>query len=293
MKRRGFALLRNFRAFLRIAASSKGSLFGLIMVTGYVLMATVGPFVVPLDLVGRSTRYLPPSLEHLFGTDYIGRDIFAQIVHGSRDVLILTFEAAMMTIVISVILGTVAGMKGGRVDTLLTFVTDVMLTIPGFPLLIVIAASIKGGNMLVLGAALALVSWASPARAIRSQVLSLKRRDFVESSRCAGFNTLYIIFFDIIPLILPYVAVNTLLIMISAIYSLVGLALIGAIPWSECNWGVMINIAVNYAGALTDPRSLQYLLAPLLAIAILQISLIMLSHAVEVVFNPRLREAQT
>ena len=290
MKRRVFPILRDFRAFLRISASSKSSLFGLITVTGYVSMATVGPFLVPLDLVGRSARYLPPSLEHLFGTDYIGRDIFGQIVHGSRDVLLLAFAAAMMTIIISVILGTVAGMKGGRVDTLLTFITDVMLTIPGFPLLIVIAASIKGGSILVFAGALAIVSWAGPARAIRSQVLSLKRRDFVEASRSAGFNTLYIIFFDIIPLILPYVAVNTLLIMIGAIYSLVGLALIGAIPWSECNWGVMINIAVNYAGALTDPRSLQYLLAPLLAIAILQISLIMLSHTVEVVFNPRLRE---
>lgn len=261
------------------------------MVTVYVLMAAIGPFIVPLDLVGRSPRYLPPSVQHPFGTDYIGRDISAQIIHGARDVLLLAFVAAMMTIMISVILGTVAGMKGGRVDTLLTFVTDVMLTIPGFPLLIVIAASIKGGGgILVLSAALAIVSWASPARAIRSQVLSLKRRDFVEASRSVGFNTLYVIFFDIIPLILPYVAVNTLLIMMGAIYSLVGLALIGAIPWSECNWGVMISIAVNYAGALTDPRSLQYLLAPLGAIAILQISLIMLSHAVEVVFNPRLRE---
>jgi peptide/nickel transport system permease protein len=89
---------------------------------------------------------------------------------------------------------------------------------------------------------------------------------------------------------MPYVIINMLLITIGAIYSLVGLALIGAIPWSETNWGVMINIAVNYAGAITVPKALPYLLAPLGAIALLQVGLIMISQSLEEYFNPRLRE---
>jgi len=292
MKRRGSSTLRGLKRALRIIASDKSSLFGFIVVMGYILMATVGPFFVPLDLVGRSKPYQSFSLEHPLGTDYMGRDIFAQIVHGAKDVLLIAFVAASFTIVIAVVLGTVAGMAGGRVDAVLTFVTDVMLTIPGFPLLIVIAATVLRGsqNLLILGLALAFTHWATPARSIRAQVLSLKQRDYVEASRCIGFSNLRIMIYDIFPVLMPYIAVNLLLVMLGAVYSLVGLALIGAIPWSEVNWGVMINIAVNYAGSLSYPPALPYLIAPLVAIAFLQIGIITFSHSIEVIFNPRLRE---
>ncbi|RLB80291.1 MAG: ABC transporter permease [Deltaproteobacteria bacterium] len=284
-------ILREIKVLLRIYASSKSSLFGLTVVIGYIIMAAIGPYFIRLDLIGLDKPYQLPSLKHPFGTDYLGRDIFAQIVHGARDVLLLAFIASLITVAISVSLGTIAGIKGGKVDSCLMFITDMMLTIPGFPLLIVVTSLIKGtSNPLILGLIYAMVSWASPARAIRSQVLSLKRRDFVEASRCMGFSTLYIIYFDILPLIMPYVAVNLLLIMIGAIYSLVGLSLIGAIPWSECNWGIMINVAVNYAGALSVPKALPHLIAPLGMIILLQVALIMLSRSIEMIFNPRLRE---
>jgi len=292
MKRYGFSTFRGLKTALRIITSDKSSLFGFIVVMGYILMAIVGPFFVTLDLVGKSKRYLPPSLQHPFGTDYLGRDIFAQIVYGAKDVLVISFVAAIFTVAISVALGTTAGMTGGHVDAVLTFITDIMLTIPGFPLLIVIAATVLRGtsNILILGLALALTHWATPARSIRAQVLSLKQREYVEASRCMGFGNLRIMIYDIFPLLMPYIAVNMLLTMLGAIYSLVGLALIGAIPWSETNWGVMINIAVVYAGALSYPPSLQYLIAPLVTIAFLQVGIISFSHGIESVFNPRLRE---
>lgn len=123
-------------------------------------------------------------------------------------------------------------------DTILTIIIDVMLTIPSLPLQIVIAASIRGaGNPIILGLVLAITSWAAPARSIRSQVMSIKSRDFIEASRCLGVPKIKILISDILPIIMPYIMVCGLISFISAIYSIVGLAMIGVIPWSEMNWG--------------------------------------------------------
>ena len=102
----------------------------------------------------------------------------------------------------------------------------------------------------------------------------------------------FIILYDIMPQIIPYVATSTVLIMLSAIYNLIGLALIGAIPWSEVNWGIMINTATDFCGAPFYTPAMPYLLAPLGATALLQVALIMFSRSLEIIFNPRLRERE-
>ncbi|MCD6465689.1 ABC transporter permease [Candidatus Bathyarchaeota archaeon] len=293
MSRYYSGIVRNLKTFFRIVSSTKSSLFGFTIVVGYIIMALLGPYIVPLSLVGGTyEKWLPPSLEHPLGTDYLGRDIFAQVVHGAYEVLLLATVVAVFTVIMAVFMGTVAGISGGKIDAALTFITDVMLTIPSFPLLVVIATTFKRPNMFMLGLAMALVSWPSTARAIRSQVLSLKRRDFVEASRCMGISTPFIILYDIMPQIIPYVATSTVLIMLSAIYNLIGLALIGAIPWSEVNWGIMINTATDFCGAPFYTPAMPYLLAPLGATALLQVALIMFSRSLEIIFNPRLRERE-
>jgi len=263
----------------------------MIIVVAYIFIAFVGPYIVPVRFVGTFQHNLPPSLDHLAGTDYIGRDLFGFLVHGASEVLILSSLTALMTTLVAVIIGTVAGMSEGKIDAFLTFMTDVMLTIPGFPLLIVLTMIVRRSpSIFILAFVLALVSWPSRARALRSQVLTLKQRDFVEASRSVGFGTFRIIFFDILPALVPYIVITTMRAMINAIYSLVGLSLLGALPYNETNWGIIINTAVNRASALMIPKARHAMVAPLLGIVVLQVSIIMLSYSFEIIFNPRLRE---
>jgi len=284
-------ILESIVLFLRICRRNPQLVISLSIIAAYVITAAIGPYFIPLDLIGKNPPYLPPSLKHPLGTDHIGRDVLMQIIHGARDILILAGIGAGFTILFATIIGSIAGLLGGKVDAVLTTLTDIVLTIPSFPLQIVVAASIRGTtNPVILGLVIAFTHWAAPARSIRSQVMTLKNRDFVEASRCIGLNPFKILLLDILPLAMPYIIVNGLLALISAMYSTVGLALIGAIPWSEVNWGVMINTAANYTPALLSFNPIWYLLGPLLAIIIFQLAVIGLSNSVEVIFNPRLRE---
>jgi peptide/nickel transport system permease protein len=278
-------------SFLTICKNNISLSISIFIISIYIFMAIIGPYIIPLDLVGKNPPYLPPSFKHPLGTDHVGRDILMQIVHGSRDVLTLASIATLFTILFSIVIGSISGLLGGKIDLVLTTFTDIILTIPAFPLQIVIAASIRGAaNPVVLGLVIAFTSWASPSRSIRSQVMSIKNRDFVEASRAIGLNSFKILMIDILPLIAPYIIINGLIAFIQAIYSTVGLSLIGALPWSEVNWGVMINTAVNYTSALRDFNPLWYLLGPLLAIITLQLAVLQLSNNIEYLFNPRLRE---
>jgi len=284
-------MLENITLILRICRHNLLLTISMIVISTYIILAIVGPYFIPLDLIGKNPPYLPPSLQHPLGTDHIGRDVLMQIIHGARDILTLAGIGALLTILFATLMGSTAGLVGGKFDAVLTTIMDIVLTIPSFPLQIVVAASIRGAaNPVILGLVIAFTHWAAPARSIRSQVMSLKNRDFVEASRCIGLNSFKILFFDILPLTMPYIIVNGLLALISAMYSTVGLALIGAIPWSEVNWGVMINTAANYTPALLSFNPIWYLIGPLLAIIIFQLAVIGLSNSIEVIFNPRLRE---
>lgn len=284
-------MLEGITLFLRICRHNLLLTASLMVISTYVLVAIVGPYFIPLDLVGKNRPMQPVSLQHPLGTDHIGRDVLMQIVYGSRDILTLAGIGALFTVLLTTVIGSTAGLIGGKFDVVSTTVMDIVLTIPSFPLQIVVAASLRGvANPVILGLVIAFSLWAAPARSIRSQVMSLKNRDFVEASRSIGLHPFKILLFDILPLIMPYIVVNGLLALISAIYSTVGLALIGAIPWSEVNWGVMINTAVNYSPALISFNPIWYLLGPLLAIVVFQLAIIGLSNSIEVIFNPRLRE---
>jgi len=270
---------------------TKSSIVGVIIVVGYIFIAFVGPYVVPIRLVGTFEPNLPPSLDHLAGTDHLGRDLFGFIVHGAMQVIVLATMTSLITTFLAVTIGTAAGIVGGKANAFLTFCTDVMLTIPGFPLTIVLATMIRGSpNMLLLASVLAIIGWPAQARSIRSQVLSVKNRDFVEASRSVGLGTAYIIFFDILPSLAPYIVISTMRAMINAIYSLVGLSILGALPYDETSWGIIINRAINQGHALLVPAARTALIVPLVAIVILQISVILLSSSFEIMFNPRLRD---
>jgi len=253
-------------------------------------MAAVGPDIIPYDRTPRiRDRYLPPSWEHPLGTDYAGRETLAQIIHGSREVLTVAFLAAIITTTISFVIGIASGFLGGKTDTALMTGADIFLVIPSFPLLLIIVTSISR----VLSAPeiafiLSIVSWATLARAIRTQVLSLKEKEYIESAKCLGLSKVHILFNEILPNMLPYIAMSLVLSIVGAIYAQVGLYFIGAMPFVATNWGVMIQTALT-DGALINPKVWPYLFSPIMCLILIQTGFILFLNSLEEMFNPRLR----
>jgi peptide/nickel transport system permease protein len=170
-------------------------------------------------------------------------------------------------------------------------VADVFLTIPSFPLLVVLTGYLKVNEPLPMAGVLSIAAWAGLARAIRAQVLTLAQRDFVEAARIAGLSRTHIIFRELLPNMAPYIAMNFVLAFTGAIYAEVGLFLLGVAPFTATNWGVMLNFAVTQAGALYSTSSMWYLIAPMACIILLQVGSVLFVRALEEVFNPRLRAA--
>ena len=253
-------------------------------------MATVGPEVVPLNLkTDFSQRYKPPSFQHPLGTDYGGRDIFQQIVHGSRDVLTIAALAAMYAITIAVTIGILSGLLGGIVDAILTGLTDIFLTIPSFPVMMAIAAVFEVRDPFSFAAILAIWMWAGLARSIRAEVLSLKQKEFIEAARILGLGTSHIVFREILPNIMPYIVINFITMIRSAITASVGIMFLGIVPFKITHWGVMLYMAMFQYGAVYVPEGIYYALAPLFCIVLLEYGAISLAHGLDEIFNPRLK----
>lgn len=277
---------------LRIMSYNKVGFIGFIIVILIFLMSFIGPYFVPLDTETKVDQiYQPPSAEHWFGTDHQGRDIFSQIVNGGKDVLIVALLAGGLSTIIAVTFGTISGFVGGRADTAIMAVTDIMLTIPQIPLLLILASLIQFENVASLGLLLGLLSWPALLRAVRAQALSLKERDFVEAARSLDLGTNHIVFREIVPNMMTYIIISFALAMTGAIYAQVALVLFGLVPFSGSNWGVMLSLAW-VRGAIFFKDSIWYIMMPILAIVILQLSVVTTTRSLELVFNPRLRSGE-
>lgn len=278
-----------FSDLWRILRHDVAALIGGVVVLIYILTAIFGPMLVTLDDQQDPTKaYLPPSGEHWLGTDALGQGVFEQIVIGTRPIMIVGVLAAVVTVAIGVIVGLWSGYVGGVTDQIIMRVTDVFLTIPGLPLIIVLSAVIRTTNPFILACVLSITAWAGLARAIRSQALSLRSSDFVEAATLQGVSLGNMIGRQLLPNVGPYVAIHFLMAITGAIYAQVGLFMLGIAPISGTNWGIMINLAMAQ-GALYTTDSVWYLLSPMAAIVILQVAFVFFSRALDTVFNPRLR----
>jgi len=284
-------LPRSYR-FLREVTSSIRGKVGFSVTLVFVLMATIGPIVLPLEFTSFNLEkaYSPPSFEHPLGCDYFGRDVLRMIIAGSREVLMVGILAALLTTAIALIIGLTAGFMRGVVDATLMTIADIVLTIPGFPLLLVLASTVlsKAMDPLSLAGVLSITAWAGLSRSIRSQVLAIKEREFIEAARCLGLRRIQIIFVEILPNLLPYIVTITILGVTGAIYAQIGLFTLGVAPYSSINWGVMLNNAIQQAGAIHSTKYMN-LLAPAFFIILLQLGLITLSGSLDETLNPRLR----
>lgn len=281
-------LSRNLKKFRRALLQDPVGTFGFVLLLLIILMSTIGPIWFPLDEVSNPDAILAaPSSEHFLGTDHLGRDIWAQIVSGGRELLVLAFLTASIAVVIGIFLGSFSALIGGKLDETLVFLADVWLTIPRFPLLVVLSGFFRL-SAVALAIVLAILSWAGLFRTIRAEVLSLKTRDFVEVAFMLDMPLVHIIFKEIMPNMMGFIAANFTLLMRAAIYSQVGLVFLGLLPLDQ-NWGVMINVAWNQ-GVIYNPDSIWFLLAPTIVICLLILSLVWISRSLEEIFNPGLQK---
>lgn len=277
------------RAFFSVIWRNPLSRVGFIIVMIFLLMAILGPELIPPLKSNYANRLKPPSAEHWLGTDLAGKDTLAQLVLGSRDVLLVAAYAAVFAIGFAAIIGIVAGLQGGAVDNVLMLFTNVVLTTPTFPMTMILSMVIRTSNSMLFGLMLSLFSWAGLAKAIRSQVLNLKHREFIEASRIMGISKVNIILYDVLPNIVSYIAVNFISIMRNAITASVGLMVLGLVPFKGNHWGVMISVAKDQTGALMGNGSMVYFLAPVICLVLFQLGCYFFATGLDEALNPRLR----
>lgn len=278
-------------ASARIAWSDWRVRVGSLIILFYVLMGTVGVVLVDPPAIGDGPRYVGAfeSMQYPLGTDNLGRDIMAQIVHATPWMLQMIAAGAVFSTAVATIIGTLSGYKRGTVDRILMTLTDIAMTIPGLPLVIVISVLLQPQNPLVIGVVLSINAWAGLARSIRSQVLTLREESYIEASRTIGVPTSAIIREDILPNLMPYVVVNFVQAARNVIFASVGLYFLGLLPTSKPNWGVMMDRAYSTAGSLYTWETAYWLIFPMVTVILLVFGLILFAQGTDRLFNPRVR----
>ncbi len=227
----------------------------------FVLALAPGLFVGPLETVTNASgrRLEPPSLDHLLGTDNLGRDVLNLTVHGARISMLIGFLATIVTLVIGAVLGIVSGFVGGRTDTLIMRVTDFFLVLPTFVLALIIAPIVLDiigtGEILgirttlfVIVIVIGITSWAATARIIRGQTLSVKERAFVDRARVIGSGRWRMMRVHILPNVTGLIVANAVLIFAGAILTETTLAFIGLGDPFAPSWGQILGASQD-AGA--------------------------------------------
>jgi peptide/nickel transport system permease protein len=230
---------------------------------------------------------LPPSWAHLLGTTAYGQDVFSQLVWGARASLIVALAVGALATILAVMVGVSAAFLGGVWDGTLSVVIDVLLVVPAFPLIVVIAAYTNGANMWMLIAVLVLTGWSFGARQLRSQMLSLKRREFLEAAKARGERRLYIVVFEAIPTMTSLIVASFLTAALYAVLAAAGLQFVGLGDPSSLSWGTMLYWAQN-SEALNTGMPL-WALMPGVCVALLGAALALLNYAFDELSNPALR----
>jgi peptide/nickel transport system permease protein len=237
--------------------------------------------------IGYAQRWLSPGGHYVFGTDEYGRDILALSVTGLKNSLIVGAIAGLISTVIGVIVAFVAGYKGGITDGILNTITDVFLVIPTLPLLLAYAEYAKHVDIVQVSVLLSVFAWAFAARVIRSQVLTLRSRVYVDLAKVTMARTDEIIIQELLPNVLPFIGVGFANAVLGAIFSLVGLEVIGLGPSNVIDLGYLINEAVS-GGALTLGIWPMFVL-PVVLLTVLFFGLNLINIGLDELYNPKLR----
>ncbi|PWH13000.1 MAG: ABC transporter permease [Anaerolineae bacterium] len=289
---------RNLREFWRVFRHNRMGMIGAFLLLSAVLIALFAPFLSPYepslvirDATGRGLTFAPPAVHGPLGTDDAGRDVWTQLVYGARISLLVGLLAGFIAMFIGSLLGILAGYFGGWIDTLIMRVTDVLLVIPDLPLMLVLVATLrqmelKISPLVVLILVIGLLYWTSTARLVRSQVLSIKERQFVARARAIGAGHFHIIRRHILPQLMPLIVANTVLILSTAILIESGLSFLGLGDPTQPSWGTMLNFAFD-RNAISNGAWWFYL-PPGLAIVWVSLGCVLLGNVLEEMLNPRL-----
>lgn len=284
-------ILESLAEALRILLSSPGPAAGLsilVFLTALALLADVVSPYNPYETVSRPLQ--PPSDRHWLGTDDLGRDLLSQLIHSARLSLLVGFVSAAVATIMGSLVGMVSGYYGGRVDEVLMRFTDLWLAFPNLLLailLVVLLAPHAGNSVLPVVIAIAIGSWPSAARLVRSVVISLKQSPYVESARAIGASSARIMFRHILPNTTSIMTIEVVTLTGNAMLTEASLSFLGLGDPRAMSWGMMLHYALA--------RNAIYLgmwwwfLPPGLMISIAVLGVILLSTGLEEFFNPRLR----
>lgn len=281
------------KGFFRTIYNNKQAFVGMCLFIFLCLVAIFGPMIIDLDMTTDFTnRYQPPSFQHPFGTDFVGNDLFQQIIHGAGDVIFIGILASFFTVMLGFFLGTLAGFVGGVVDAVISLVADILATIPQFPIQMIIAAVFPIRGLVPLAFVLSVLSWGGLALAVRGEVMSLKQRDFILICRIMGLSKIHIIFKEMLPNITSFVIMMFVTGIHGAINASVGLMMLGMAPMNPTNWVLVLRNATHFATGGMNTAALWNIAVPALSFFVLQMSLVMFATGLDEALNPRLRGAR-
>jgi peptide/nickel transport system permease protein len=283
--------MSGFRETLHFAFRNKKLVFGLSMTLALLLLAIIGPSIAqhaPLAYTGHLSQAPTTKGGYWFGTTLQGQDVFSQFVNGLRLAFIVGALGGGIAAIIGMVIGFTAGYRAGWVDESLNMLTNVVLVIPTFALLLVIAAYLHVRGILMEAVFIGFTSWPWAARALRAQTFSLVSRDFVDMARLSGRSSRKIIFQEIAPNMSSYLFMMFILLFGGAILIAATLDFIGLGPSNTISLGQMMQLSVQNAAL---PLHLWWwFLPPGLAITALVGSLYVMNVGLDEVFNPKLRD---
>jgi peptide/nickel transport system permease protein len=272
----------------RLLFRTKRGLFGIVTLALFTFLAIFGSALAPEDPRASGLSVLAaPSAAHPLGTTEAGSDVLSQLMVGARVSIVVGFAAAIISALLGAAVGLIGGYYGGLTDRFLDAFENWFLVIPALPLMVVIARLLDP-SLTVLILVIGLTSWAGTGRIVRSQVLTLKERAFVERARALGASDGYIIRTHILPNTLPLIFANTVLIVAIAILSEASLAFLGLGDPNSISWGSMLDN--GFESGAPSAGAWWYVVPPGLCITVLVVAVAVLGYLFEEYVNPRLRE---
>ncbi|MEZ3437165.1 MAG: ABC transporter permease [Lachnospiraceae bacterium] len=277
-----------FRAAGRIQKRMPTLLPGILLILLIALPGSVFKFLLDMELTqpNGTIMNLAPCTEHILGTQSEGKDICTMIVLGSWITLKIGLIAGAIGVGFGTMFGLIAGYFGGKTDTCISTIVDIGMTIPPLAIMILIAASIQNISIAGMGVIVSITAWMQPTRIIRSQMLSLKERNYVQLARISNVGNLEIIFREIMPNLLPFLASTFVNAVSTAILSSIGLEVLGLGPSGSMSLGSIIYFATYYSAMWRGMW--WWWLPPIVVIILIFVALFLISLALDALGNPKL-----
>jgi peptide/nickel transport system permease protein len=261
----------------------------LVLTIAVLLFAFVGPLVSgiddPDDIVGG--LYAAPSAEAWLGTDNFGKDVFTQLLYGTRTSLIIGVIAGLVATSIGVVIGLAAGFYGGFIEEALMGITNVVITIPSIVVLILLSIAVDSRSIYSIAIIIGVTSWPWTARAVRAQASSVRTREHVDLARLTGANSFSLMVYEVLPYMLSYIVMAFVLQMTSGILQEAALSMLGLGPSGAISLGIMLFWALLWESIRTG--AWWAFVPPTLLLTMIAFTLLLLQSSLDEVFNPRLR----